>query len=232
MAVGGLAIVPTRAALVEKRLAEIRDQMNIDPNAEIKWSTAKRRRNFPHLAYLDYMFDLLENNHAHLHIRLSPFKDYEHSASGDREETDTVSKSFYQLLLHRAGRFYGEKCRIIVRSDAGDCTSYLPKFQDALNNDISTKFGCRHWPIVDIAPRDSKSEPLLQLLDVTLGAITAVRNGSHLRDGASEAKVALMERAIERGKIVDVTKSHPWEDRAFNLWNVTPKYTKGAVPTR
>jgi Protein of unknown function (DUF3800) len=230
--VGGLAIRPSRAAEVVERLATIREECKYTGSAEIKWETCKKRRACVHQAYANYLFDSIEKGHLHLHVRLSPFKDYDHAISGERRETDTVSKAFYQLLLHRAGRYYGTSCRLLIRPDSGDCTSYLPNMKEGLNTDICLKFAASDLPIADIAPRDSKKEPLLQLLDIALGALTAARNGK-IEDGRlAPQKLELARLVLERGKIKDITKSHPREQRDFNVWNVVPQWTRSAIPTR
>jgi hypothetical protein len=232
MAVGALAVAPTRAMQIADDLIRIKTACGLSESSEVKWSSCKKRNDCPHTKYLDYMFQAITNNYLHLHIRLSPFNQYDHGASGERGKTDTISKSFYQLLLHRAARYYGQKCRIYVRSDSGDCTSLLPSIKDGLNRDACAKFKLPHGPFADIAPRDSKREPLLQLLDVSLGAVAAGRNFKHQNGLLSPRKQALVQAAFRMGAIHDITKSHPIEERAFNIWNVTPKWERGAVPTR
>lgn len=232
MAVGGLAVRPERATKIEIDLKEIKRSCGVALDSEIKWSKCKKRYKSVHAAYIDYMFGAISRGEVHLHIRLSPFKAYDHNASGDRLETDTISKAFYQLLLHRAGRYYGKRCRILVRPDAGDCTAYLPKILEGVNTAACSTFRLPSRPFVEIAPRDSKKEPLLQLLDVTLGALTSARNGNHLNGRIEERKRLLVTQALELGKVKDIEKSDPRERRDFNIWNVVPMWKKGAIPTR
>lgn len=232
MAVGGLAVTPTRALAIEKDLLAIKERCGLHPASEIKYATCKKRRDSAHQQYIDYLFDAVANGYVHFHVRFSPFKEYDHTASGQRQETDTISKAFYQLLVHRAGRYYGSKCRLYVRPDAGECTSYLPRIIEGLNSDICGRFKLEARPIVDIAPRNSKLEPMLQLLDVSLGALTAARNGSHENGSVGARKLELIQRVLQRGKVSAIDKSDARERRDFNVWNVTPQWTKGAIPTR
>jgi hypothetical protein len=196
----------------------------------VKWKKAKSK---PDLCrdYLDLMERLITANHVHLHLRFSPFQEYDHSASGDRKETDTVSKAYYQLLLHRAGRFYGKHTKILVRPDAGDCTSDLPKLMAAVNVDVSLRYKVPHDAITHIQARDSKDDPMLQLLDVSLGALTAARNGGHINGELSAIKTDLAAYAVEKCP-VGIDHNHAPKHRRFSLWNVRPKWKKGAVPTR
>ncbi len=228
MAVGGLAVRPERADKIAIDLAKIKIDCGLAPNSEVKWAKCKKRYRSVHVPFLEYMFRAIDQGHVHLHVRLQPFKAYDHEKSGDRRQTDTVSKAYYQLLLHRAARYYGRSCRLLVRPDSGDCTAYLPKIIDGLNMDACQKFELSALPFVDIAPRDSKQEPLLQLLDVALGAIAAARNVTELQPRKQE----LVALTLKLGKIADIEKSHPLEQRGFNVWNVTPMWRKGAIPTR
>lgn len=231
MAVGGLAITPKRAAEIGREMQRLREARNVAPQSEVKWKKAKSKRTICE-DYINLLFDLIDRNHAHLHIRFSPFQEYDHRASGDRRETDTISKAYYQLLFHRAGRLYGEKAKLLIRPDGGTCTSYLPKMIGGLNADIGMRYNIRHQSIAEIAPRDSHQEPMLQLLDVTLGALTAARNGSHLTDEMSAIKRDLIGLVMERAKVKSLEISHPKEHKRFNLWNTTPKWAKSAVPKR
>ncbi len=232
MSVGGLAVTPSRASQIVSELADIKRSCGLAENAEVKWSRCKKRRKNAHVRFVHYLFDAIGNGHLHFHVRFSPFKNYDHSVSGKRKETDTISKAFYQLILHRPGRYYGNNRRLLVRPDDGECTAYLPSIIDGLNSDICETFGHAVRPIADIAPRNSKKEPMLQLLDVTLGALTAVRNGNHENGTLSDHKVEVVKAALDLGRIRDIEKSDPIERRDFNVWNVVPKWTKGAIPVR
>lgn len=209
----------------------LKTERKVPLHSEVKWNKAKSK---PLLCrdYINLLFDLIEANHAHFHVRFSPFQEYDHAASGDRKETDTISKAYYQLLLHRAGRFYGKDCKVLVRPDDGDCTSYLPSIHGGLNADIGLTYKVGHEAITDIAPRNSKLDPMLQLLDVSLGALTAARSGGHKNGNLSVLKSELVRYALERSKWPDIEKSHAGKTRRFNIWNVEPKFKKGAVPTR
>jgi len=230
MAVAGLAVVPSRAALIAKRMEGLKDGRGVPQHSEVKWTKAKSK---PDLCrdYIDLMHELIVKNHAHLHIRFSPFTEYDHAASGDRKETDTVSKAYYQLLLHRAGRFYGRSTKILVRPDGGECTAYLPKIIPGINADIASRYRVPHDSIIDLQPRDSKLEPMLQLLDVTLGALTAARNGGHENGTLSPIKAQLAEYALKKCGVA-IDHNHEPRHKRFSIWNVRPKWSKDAVPTR
>jgi len=230
MAIGGLAIAPSRASLIAKEMSQLKEARNVPLHSEVKWKKAKSKPDLCH-DYIDLLFRLINDNHAHFHIRFSPFHEYDHRASGERKQTDTVSKAYYQLLLHRAGRFYGNHAKILIRPDGGDCTAYLPNVMNALNADVSRVYRLPHEAFTHIQAQDSKTEPMLQLLDVTLGALTAARNGDHLRDGISALKRDLVKHALSKFN-VGIDHSHDANAKAFSIWNVKPLWRKGAVPAR
>jgi len=217
MAVGGLAIVRGRIANVVADLREIDGENGII--SEVKWTTAKKRRVSVHSLYAEYLARLIRAGHAHLHIRFAPFNEYDHRNSGPRGRIDTVSKMYYQLLLHRAAAFYGRKCAVYVHPDNGDCTSYLPLMRDQLCAAAYQTKRCLPNCVRAIEPRDSAREPMLQLLDVTLGAFAALRNGRAL----GETKQLLAEHVLDLHGAPDIAKSSPKTDRRFNLWNVEPR---------
>lgn len=230
MGIGGLAVAPARAALIAEEMERLKAARRVPLHSEVKWTKAKSK---PDLCrdYLDLMERLIAANHVHLHVRFSPFQAYDHSASGDRKETDTVSKAYYQLLLHRAGRFYGKQAKILVRPDAGDCTAYLPKIIAGINADIGLTYKVPHDAITHIQARDSKDDPMLQLLDVSLGALTAARNGGHINGVLSKVKTELAAYALAKCN-VGIEHNHEAKHRRFSIWNVKPKWKKGAVPAR
>lgn len=216
MAIGGLAVSKRRVPEVNAHLKAINEECGV--TSEIKWSTAKKRRISVHTRYVDYLFDLIDARQAHFHIRFAPFGVYRHKESGDRGRTDTVSKMYWQMLLHRPIAFYGPKVPIHIHPDHGDCTSYLPAMRNQLcaagYRTKKTRPNC--VPILET--RDSKREPLLQLLDVPLGALAALKNRREL----GETKRELAAHVMIRTKWRDLDGNSRPSDYRLNLWNAVP----------
>lgn len=204
MGVGGLAIRKSRIPEIAKKLSEINAARNA--RGEIKWENTRDWGITVRKDYVDYMVQLIRKGVVHLHLRFAPFTQYDHKISGPRRVYDTVSKMYYQLLLHRAVNYYGSNCRIFIRPDNGACTSELEKFVDALHIDGTYRYKSDPDCIDSIICLNSTKEPLLQFLDVSLGALTAYRNGRHLLDTTSEAKRALAEHAYHAFGVADLTK--------------------------
>ncbi len=220
MGVGGLAIRKERIPEIVKELADIKQKR--EARGEIKWENTRDWGLTIRKNYIDYMVTLTQRGYAHLHIRFAPFALYDHKSSGPRRIYDTVSKMYYQLLLHRPVNYYGSTCRLFIRPDDGACTSELEKFIDALHIDGQSKYKAAPDCIDSIICLNSTREPLLQFLDVSLGALCAYRNGRHLRPETSEAKRILAEHAYHAFGIPDLTKNAHL-GRPLSIWNVIPR---------
>lgn len=216
MAVGGIAVPDRELPLIIRDLAAIKAELG--GPTEVKWSNATERRDSPHRAFVDYFAAALAENRLHFHIRFAPFNEYDHTISGPKKRVDTTSKMHYQLLLHRALAFYGKHYRLRIRPDGGDCTAALAGKIDSLH-----KWGAHHHQakpncIDNIEPRDSKKEPLLQLLDVPLGAFTALRNKRPL----TGAKMDLAEYVRATFPDKNPVRNTPKGEKRFAIWNVIP----------
>lgn len=221
MAVAGIAVAQDAVPYILWRMKEIRDQYAgekyLKPgSSEIKWKNAKYVGGMIHEGYIRLLFELVNEGRVHFHIRFSRMDEYDHKLSGPRKRLDTVSKAFYMLLLHRPVAFYGRKADLYIYPDDGSCTRLLPKQIHALNRDFSTP------PVKLTQTRDSNKEPLLQLLDCTLGALAAIRNGRHENGDMGETKRRLCALAFELTKWPSID-GNCWKDKKFlNRWNTTP----------
>lgn len=222
MAVAGLAVPDRELKPITDDLLAIQAQKG--GPSETKWSTVKSRRDSAHVAFVDYFAEAIKAKRIHFHIRFAPFDRYDHRASGTRLRADTTSKMHYQLLMHRAVRFYGKHYKLRIRPDNGDCTAALANQVSALHSWGAHKYGVPQDCIDSIEPRDSKREVLLQLLDVPLGGLTALRNERQLTGPKREladyigAKFAHKNLCGNCGPTI----------KDFSIWNAIPS----GVPKR
>lgn len=215
MAVGGLALPKTNLKAVTQRIKEIK----LPHREEVKWTRTKHWNLDIRKAYIDCLTDLIDKRQVHFHIRFAPFNAYDHG--GKRRRFDTVSKMFYQLLLHRAIRHYGDDYDLLVRPDDGECTSELQKYVPALEVDGFNRYS-KPPCIKNVICLDSEREPLLQLLDVSLGALTAYRNKRHVEFLTSAAKSEVATYAFEKFGNRDLSRNFD-DGRRLSIWNVRPK---------
>jgi len=181
MAVAGLALPRANLPAVLARIAAIPAPEGGFRESEVKWNTTKTWN----LEHRKCLASLLNERLAHFHIR---FADSAYDHDGPRKRIGTVSKMFYQLLLHRAVRHYGTEYKMVIRPDDGPCAEELKGFSTVLLIDGQHRYGAHPECIQDVVCANSEREPMLQLLDVTMGALTALKNDRHLCQGASAAK--------------------------------------------
>lgn len=221
LTVGGLAVPRPYIASIAERLEAIKLQYG--KTGEMKWKNAKFKGGLVHRAYIDTLFELISAGRVHVHFRFSKMADYDHRLCGQRRRVDTVSKAFYQLLLHRAVSLYNEKCEIDIVADDGHCTALLPGMRKALNFDECRKYDRGLGPSVrSIAQRSSASEPMLQLLDVTLGALSAFRNSRHTDGETGPVKRELAEYAFARTGWATIDGNCRAGNRECVRWNARP----------
>jgi len=218
MAVGGIAVSRNALGTVVKELLAINEAKRA--RGEIKWHNTRKRGVEVRKAYIDYLMKQIAANYLHFHIRFSPMNEYDHE--GERREFETVSKMFYQLLLHRPVRYYGKSCVLRIRPDDGECTRRLPDFKDALHTDGQLTYEAESNCIHSIVPQSSRHQPMLHLLDVMVGALTAYRNGRHLLDAIAEPKRTLAQYAFDAFGKRDLKISRD-EGNKLSVWNVIPK---------
>lgn len=228
MAVGGIAVNTRAINEVEERIFQLRREFKISDTKEIKWSNVKARRDNVHRGYANLLRELVVKGRIHLHVRFQRMSDWNHDMAGPRKKTDTVSRAYYQLLLHRPVAFYGPQADIVVRPDNGDCTEKLHEYLPHLNTDARRKKGCKTGPVRSIDCQDSSRTPCLQLLDVTLGGLASLRNSRHLRPEISNVKRELAVHIHSVWGNTDLSRSSDSRTRKFNVWNAQPR--KFTVP--
>ncbi len=222
MSVAGITITRGSLGKVVRELMAINEDRRA--RGEIKWNNTRERGVAVRKAYIDYLMKQINSNYMHFHIRFSPMNEYDHD--GERRKFDTVSKMFYQLLLHRPIRYYGSSCLLRIRPDDGECTRLLPGFIGALHNDGNITYGSRRDCIHSIVPQNSRVQPMLHLLDVMTGALTAYRNGRHLLQEIGEPKKELAQYAFDAFGKKDLTQNRD-EGNKLSVWNVVPKKKRG-----
>lgn len=224
MGLGGLAVDLTAAIELEENFSRIREDCGVQ--GEVKWSKAKARRDSVHRRYAHFLHALTVQRIVDLHLIFVPMEKYFHRASGDLKRTDTVSKQYYNMILHRPIRFYGWDYDIHVRPDNGECTERLPSFRAALNREGERRFGINE-SVQSIEPScsaTSRGRNFLQFLDVTLGAMTAMRN-NRFPDRTKSFKADLAWEIWELWDRPDLAKSTYPAHQHFSVWNVTPSWT-------
>ncbi len=219
-AVGGLACRPERLTTIDEEVNRLKAEAGY--GSEIKWEKVSQRYLPFFRSAADYFFSLVEANQAHFHVVICDFHAYDHRRHNDGAKDKSVSKTYYQLFLHRLCKLYGGTCELHFRPDGGSCTSELPRFLGTLNRHSRERFSCAPVRSINVV-RDSSKVPILGLNDLILGAIASHRNERHLKKDASAHKTELADYIRQRFGLADYSKDTPFEERRWTLWNWEPQ---------
>jgi hypothetical protein len=125
------------------------------------------------------------------------------------------NKEIYQLLM-KISRLYSGLFH--VYPDRRSTHNKPEDLRLILNRGRSKKGDKRDWPFRRIHFRDSHQEPLLQIVDLFIGAIAFKMNEHHLAWNASPAKRALAEHILSSAKVIDVARDTPIRGK-FTIWH-------------
>ncbi|MDF8334137.1 DUF3800 domain-containing protein [Novosphingobium cyanobacteriorum] len=175
MIAGGFAVAGNRIREIEDTIATLRDDAGI--RSEFHWADYRGgRRKAGYESLIDYAFQLINQRNAALHVIVAKFDAFDHKAKEGENKDTSVNKMYFQLLLHRVARFYGQKRAIHVRLDQGNDSRDICAMRNQLcakaYNHYHTKPNC----VRSIEPVCSKRVGIVQMADVIVGAIAAKRN--------------------------------------------------------
>lgn len=218
-AVSGILIRPDRAGIVNAEIRRLKESRGKNPASEIKWEKVNRHDLPLYEDIVGYFQSLLEARHIHFHVVICDMHAYDHRILNAGDKAKSVSKTYYQLLLHRCCRRYGGKAFLHVRPDAGDCTTALPALMNGLNADARRRFAIQLNSVLSINLAESAQINIMQMNDIILGAIASHRNERHKKPNASAHKTHLAERVRESLGVPNFGINTAWDKRAFTLWN-------------
>ncbi|MBA8835165.1 hypothetical protein GGE39_005129 [Rhizobium leguminosarum] len=233
MAVAGIAVL---RKVVPKISAEVtRLKALHGKKGEVKWKKAGYRNGVLHQALIDLLFDLIDRNVINLHINFVEMRRYDHKLSGEQRTEGTVGRQLYNLILHRAIKMYHDRYSVSVYPDDGGCSKKLPSLAPHLRIKAQRLFKADPRTVLaTIQQRNSSREPMLELLDVTLGALTSYRNARYAAGDASATKTQLAGHAFSRTRWNSI-EGNVSRGRECVLWNVEPSIdiaAEGASPAK
>lgn len=218
MVAGGFAVRGDRVAEIETTISELRASVGI--RSEFHWKDYRGgNRRVAYEALVSLAFDLIEKNHAHFHLAIAKFQGKEGERLERVPKDRRINGIYENLLIHRVARFYGKNTAIHCIFDSGDdcagvvgrrnfiCAAAYRKYQTAPN--------C----IRTLEPMRSEKSGLIQMSDVLVGGIGALRNGRQL----SSPKANLAEFIHEASRHDDWAINTGAGARKFTVWNVKAK---------
>ena len=207
------------AAIMKARLPEL-------PKDEAKWTKVSKKKLPAYKRIVDTLFG--EDMHFHCLVVDTTLLDHKRFNAGSREIG--FNKEVYQLAM-KCARLYSTAL-FHLYPDNRETTQKPEDLRLMLNRGCRKNGDRRDWPFRRCQFRDSKTTPLLQLVDIVIGGIAYRLNGHDKKEKASPAKSELSAYILERAKIAD-----PFKDTVrvadFTIWHrklrkgVSQPYTFG-----
>lgn len=219
--VGG--VVMHRNTLVKacQTLAEYREKHNM--KAELKWQRVSNQKQTEYEALVDYFFAMNNANHMHFHSIVFDSHQANHHKYNGGDGDVGLSKLYYQLLLHKFVKIYGDKGTLYVRLDHRHSQTPLEDIRRMLNATAARDHNITSGPVKQLVSMDSKACDLLQLNDVILGAVCCARNGRHLLADCRTSKRDMALRVLDKSGLTTFDADSPRSINRFTVWNMRTK---------
>lgn len=197
-------------ALAKARIPEL-------PRSELKWTKVSRTKLAAYKRYVDTFFTGVSDfgvlDFHSIVVDMSRINDRLYN-QGSRDIG--FNKEMYQLLM-KVGRLYRSGV-FHVYPDRRSTTQSTEDLRRILNRGRAAKGDTRDWPFRRVHFRDSEKEPVLQVVDLFIGAIAFRLNGHDRAPDASPAKLELSNYILERARVADVTRDTFVMGR-FTIWH-------------
>lgn len=216
--VGAICLRTETIPEVHASIQAFRDRYNM--HAELKWSKVSNQKSAEYRALVDYFFALNNLNILQFHAIVFDNHGANHGRYNDGDQDVGLSKLYYQLMVHRFGKMCGAHGDLCVCVDHRNSSTSLTDLMNMANAGMAAKCGIHHSPLKQIVPLDSKSDDLLQLNDVILGAVCAARNGKHLTVAGRESKRSLATLVLEKSGLETFDRDSPRSIHRFTVWNM------------
>ena len=197
-------------------------------NSELNWTKISDKKLEEYKALLDYFFAMNNTNAIQFHAIIFDSHQWDHRAYNEGDSDIGISKLYYQLILHKFIGICGGSGSLYVRVDHRNSSTPLENLRRMLNASASKKWDMNSKPVKQLVSENSKKCDLLQLNDVILGAVCAIRNGKHLVEGGKKSKREVAELVLEKSGLKTFEKDSPPRVGRFTIWNMKPRPRRGA----
>lgn len=217
--VGGICIHRNTLQSVHDSMHMYRVAHNM--HSELKWSKISNQKATEYEALVDYFFALNNTNRLQFHCIIFDNHQWNHSKYNDGDADVGLSKLYYQLLKNSFAKRCAPHGDLFACLDHRNSSTPLEDVRRMINAALKRDHGIHTSPLKQLVSADSKLEDLLQLNDVILGAVSAIRNGKHLLASTRDAKKNIALRVLEKSGAVDFEKN--FSVPRFNVWNFRPR---------
>jgi hypothetical protein len=216
--VGALCLRTAIIPQVHASIQQFRENYNM--HREIKWARVTDQKLVEYRALVDYFFALNNLNILQFHCIIFDNHGANHNRYNDGDRDVGLSKLYYQLMLHKFGKTCGPEGDLCVCVDRRNSSTSLEDLRRMVNAGLAKDCGVRHAPLKQLIPLDSKSDDVLQLNDVILGAVCAARNGKHILAAGRQSKRELATMVLAKSGLETFERDSPRNVSRFTVWNM------------
>jgi hypothetical protein len=212
--VAGVAGRPHRINEINAKLEVFKETISM--KSEFKWSQYRGgRKEGIYFGVVDYFFELISNGQLHFHGLVCDFNRFDHHRAGRGNPETSVNKLYYQLMLHQVCKQYGNRCRIQMFPDHENDSAQVTQFREAICARAYRQYATRPNCLRAIHPIPSSNHNVLQMLDIVIGSIAALREDRQL----SGHKMKLANYILEKSPVSSWDQDVTFENNSMSLWN-------------
>jgi hypothetical protein len=191
--------------------------------SELKWSKVSNQKLEEYRQLVDIFFDFAER--GAVAFRATTFDNHlwDHKRFNDSDPDLGISKLYYQMLLHQVVGPFGDLASLYICLDRRLSSTPLDDLHRMLNAGAGRDYGLTFGPVRVLMSQDSKKDDILQMNDVILGAVSAMKNERHKAHDARPAKTELSKYVLTKSCLKNYDSDSPAEKPMFGIWNRQPR---------
>lgn len=186
------AVVDANACLNQARLPEL-------PHGEMKWGKVSRSKLAAYTRFVDCFFDAAEFQACHFHSLVVDMTLVDNARFNQGSKEVGFNKEIYQLATKFAKLY--PTVFLHLYPDYRDTNQRPDDLRNILNHGRHKARDRRDWPFRRCQFRQSDETPLLQLVDILLGATAYGKNEHYAAENASQPKLDLARHIMRKAGI-------------------------------
>lgn len=222
LVVGGLTVPRTNHPALTAELQELKKKSGLRTDGEFKWGKVSRGYLEHYRQLLDWFFRHLQANHLRFRAHVVDTSTHAYRQYGDGDREKAFYKVYYHMLAQSVRRLAveeeGSNVLVLLDDKTNRYPFRLPVLKKTLNAAFKRDLKIEGL-VANVEPRPSSgphAEPLIQIVDILIGAIGYVRNGHIQRGDATVAKAEMLsfleDRAGTRFAFDSAARA------PFNIW--------------
>ena len=186
------------------------------PHGEMKWNKVSNSKIMCYKRVVDAFFDRPQFTACHFHSIIVDTHTLNHNRFNDGSREVGFNKEIY-VIASKFARLYPSRL-FHLYMDQRETSQRPEDLRNILNFGRRKAGDTREWPFRRSHFRDSKTTPMLQMVDIFAGAIAYHVNGHNIASDASPAKVRLSNYILKRAGITDIATDTSKAGK-FTIWH-------------